>query len=233
MLLYQPEHGYCYNSDSIFLYGFIRRLKLHGKVLDVGAGSGIIGLLSARDFPNIILEAVEKQNVYAEFSRRNAQINGISYTLYEGDFLELGNHGSYDWIISNPPFYHEGVSRSDDPILHQARYNLHLPLEAFAQKLGKLLRSKGEVAICYDALQFSELCCAFGRAGLRVTEVQFVHSKLDRSAHLVMVHAKKGSKSYLNVLPPLITFTPEGEYTAEAKAIYTQAKVHSIKCPIT
>ena len=233
MLLYQPDSGYFYNSDSIFLYGFASRFKPKGKMLDVGAGCGIVGLLLGRDFPEISLEAVEKQNVYAEFARRNARVNGIGYTLHEGDFLDHAPHGSYDWIVSNPPFYHEGAARSEDPMLHQARYNVHMPLVSFANKISKLLKSHGEAAVCYDAKQFVELCGAFQDAGLRVVDVQFVHSKEDRCSHLVMVHARKNSRSQQNVLPPMITFDGEGQYTPQTLAVYLKAKVHSIKCPIT
>lgn len=231
MLLYQPDGGYCYNSDSILLYGFISRFIPRGRVLDVGAGSGIIGLLIGRDFPKVSLEAVEKQSLYAEFARRNAAINHIDYTLHEGDFLELGGHGSYDWIVSNPPFYHENVSRSENPILHQARYNVHLPIEPFVAKISKLLKSSGEAAICYDARQSVQLFSECERAGLRVVEVQFVHSKEDRPSILVMIYLKKNSKSSLTILPPLIT-QANGEYTSAVQAIYDKAKAHSIKCPM-
>jgi len=232
MLLYQPDSGYCYNSDSIFLYGFVSRFEPKGKMLDVGAGCGIVGLLLGRDFPAIELEAVEKQSLYAEFARRNAQINGIGYTLHEGDFLEMEGVHRYDWIVSNPPFYHEGSSRSENPMLHQARYNIHMPIDAFARKIARLLGPKGEAALCYDARQFSQLCCAFEGAGLRVVDVQFVHSKSDRPSTLVMLHLKKNSKSPLNVWPPLVTFAEDG-YTPEVQAIYEKAKAHSIKCPIS
>ncbi len=229
MLLYQPDGGYCYNSDSILLYGFITQFNLKGKLLDVGAGCGIVGLLVARDFPSLTLESVEKQSIYAEFARRNAQINNIGYTLHEGDFLELGGHGAYDWIVSNPPFYHEGSARSENEMLHQARYNIHLPIEAFATKISKLLKSDGEAILCYDARQFVSLCSAFESRGLRVVDVQFVHSKQDRLSTLVMIHVKKNSKSLVNILPPMIMFE-EGQYTPAVQAIYDRAKVHSIKC---
>ncbi|MGZ5207907.1 MAG: tRNA1(Val) (adenine(37)-N6)-methyltransferase [Sulfuricurvum sp.] len=231
MLLYQPNGGYCYNSDSILLYGFIASFTPKGKLLDVGAGCGIVGLLVARDSPSLTLESVEKQSIYAEFARRNAQINGIGYTLHEGDFLELGGHGTYDWIVSNPPFYHEGSSRSENEMLHQARYNIYLPIEPFVTKISKLLKSNGEAIVCYDARQFVSLCSAFESRGLRVVDVQFVHSKRDRSSTLVMIHVKKNSKSLVNVLPPLIMFE-EGQYTPAVQAIYDKAKVHSIKCPM-
>ncbi|MFA6143322.1 MAG: methyltransferase [Sulfurimonas sp.] len=231
MLLYQPNNGYCYNSDSILLYGFITQFNPKGKLLDVGVGCGIVGLLVGRDFPTVQLEGAEKQAIYAEFARRNASINGIGYTLHEGNFLKLGGHGTYDWIISNPPFYHEGSARSENEMLHQARYNVHLPIEPFVSKISKLLKSNGEAIVCYDARQFVPLCSGFESRGLRVCNVQFVHSKRDRPSTLVMIHVKKNSKSLANILPPLIMFE-EGQYTHAVEAIYEKAKVHSIKCPI-
>lgn len=230
MLLYQPDGGYCYNSDSILLYGFITSFAPKGRMLDVGTGCGIVGLLVARDC-DVALEGVEKQSLYVEFARRNAQINHIPYTIHEGDFAEFNDPKGFDWIVSNPPFYHEGSARTQNPMVHQARYNIHLPIEIFARKIAKLLKPKGQVAICYDARQFVPLCSAFEDAGLRVTNVQFVHSKQDRSSTLVMIHAKKNSKSATNVLPPVITFEDE-VYTPAVQEIYSKAKVHSIKCPI-
>jgi tRNA1(Val) A37 N6-methylase TrmN6 len=213
------------------LYGFISRYALAGRVLDVGAGSGIVGLLVGRDFPHITLEAVEKQPHYVEFARRNAAINNIEYTLHEGDVVQLGGHGQFDWIVSNPPFYHEGSARSDNEMLHQARYNVHLPIESFIQKISKLLKSNGQAVICYDARQFSELCVACERCGLRVCEIQFVHSKSDRPSTLVMMYLKKNSKAQMVILPPLFMFDND-HYTPAVQAIYDKAKVHSIKCPI-
>lgn len=230
MLLYQPDGGYCYNSDSILLYGFITHFNPKGRLLDVGAGCGIVGLLTGRDC-DVRLEAVEKQSVYAQVSRRNAQINGIDYVLHECDFLEYEDKEGFDWIVSNPPFYHEGSARSENAMIHQARYNVHMPIEAYAQKIAKLLRPQGSAVICYDARQFAQLCSAFEAVKLRVVDVQFVHSKSDRPSTLVMFRVKKNSKSAMNVWAPLITFEND-QYTPAVQAIYDKAKAHSIKCPI-
>ena len=44
--IYQITQGYCYNSDSLFLWNFIMPHLHNGdKVLEIGSGSGIIGLL--------------------------------------------------------------------------------------------------------------------------------------------------------------------------------------------
>lgn len=231
MLLYQPNEGYCYNSDSIFLYGFVSKLSPKGKMLDIGAGCGIVGLLLARDNKKILLEGVEKQSVYADFAERNAKINHIPYLMHRGDFLDLSADQEYDWIVSNPPFYHEGAAKSDDIMLHHARYSVHLPIEKLALGIKKSLKNGGHAALCYEASQFSKLCHAFESVGLRVVDVQFLYSKAERHSHLVMIHVRKNSRSLLKVWPPFITLDEDG-YTSEAKAIYQQAKAHSIKCPI-
>jgi len=231
MLLYQPESGYCYNSDSIFLYDFINTFQPKGDVLDVGAGCGVVGLLVARDNKKIKLEAVEKQDVLANFAEKNAKENGLEYKLYRSDFLDLKSDKKYDFIISNPPFYPDGVQKSKDEILTHARYNSSLPIDAFFKKVSQLLKPHSHFIFCYDATQFGLVCSALDRVKMRLVDVRFVHPKVDRNASLVMIHARNGSKAMMKVYPPLIHF--EGSsLTQEVEEIYKNAKTESIKCQL-
>jgi len=231
MLLYQPESGYCYNSDSIFLYDFINFFKPKGDVLDVGAGCGIVGLLVARDNEKVRLEAVEKQAAFREYNKINARVNNIPLRLHEGDFLELESGKKYDYIISNPPFYPTGVQKSEDEMLFHARYNINLPLEAFFKKVSQLLKPQSHFIFCYDATQFGLICEELAKVKMRVVDVQFVHPKSERTASLVMVHARNGSKSMMKVWPPFISF--EGsEPSKKVQELYKKANTQSIKCQI-
>ncbi len=231
MLLYQPDSGYCYNSDSVFLYDFIDSFKPKGRVLDVGAGCGVVGLLVARDNPKVELEAVEKQDVFVEYATTNARVNKIEYKMHKCDFLELENDHKYDYIISNPPFYHEGASRSDDEMLFNARYNVNLPLKDFFKKVSRLLKPQAHFIFCYDPSQFGLVCAELERVKLRVVDVQFVHPKIDKKASLVMMHVRNGSKSLMNVWEPFISF--EGsDFSDKVKKIYKKASTQSIKCQI-
>jgi tRNA1(Val) A37 N6-methylase TrmN6 len=162
---------------------------------------------------------------------KNAAVNKIPYTLYQTDFLEYKDSRGFEYIVSNPPFYHEGASRSEDEMIHTARYNIHLPIEKFVQKAASLLRPQGHFIFCYDAQQFGLLCAALDNAKLRVVDVQFVHSKRDRKASLVMIHARKNSRSLMKVWPPFFAF--EGDvYSSEAAAIYSKARTHTLRCQI-
>jgi len=231
MLLYQPQSGYCYNSDSIFLYDFINRFKPKGYVLDVGAGCGIVGLLVARDNKKVILEAVEKQEIFVKYSTINARVNKIEYKIYKTDFLEFDVFQKYDYIISNPPFYHDGTSKSSNEMLFNARYTINLPLRSFFKKVSQVLKPSSHFIFCYEASQFGLICSELDRVKMRVVDVEFVYPKQEKKASLVMVHARNGSSSLMNVLPPLINF--EGsQITKEVQKIYEKASTQSIKCKI-
>lgn len=231
MILYQPEVGYRYNSDSLFLYDFISSLNPRGSMLDVGAGSGVVGLLVARDNPKVELSAVEKQEAFAFYAVKNAEVNKIPYTLHHSDFLELDEEIKYDYIVSNPPFYHDGVSKSENEMIYTARYNVNLPIEQFFAKIKKIMKPKSHFVFCYDASQFGLVCAALEKVKLRPVEVQFVHPKREKKASLVMVHAKNSSKSMMKVREPFFGFEGD-EFSPEAKRVYAKASTQSIKCTL-
>ena len=231
MILHQPESGYCYNSDSLFLYDFINQFQPKGRVLDVGAGCGIVGLLVARDNEKVELEAVEKQETFVEYAKKNAQVNGINYKIYHSDLNALEVDEKYDYIISNPPFYPSGAQKSSDEMLFQARYDVNLPMEQFFKKVSQLLKPKSHFIFCYDATQFGLVCAELSRVKMRIVDVRFVHPKVDRSASIVMVHARNGSNSLMKVWEPFISFNGD-EQSDESKEIYKKANTQSIKCQI-
>jgi len=230
LLLYQPADGYCYNSDTLFLYDFISSFSPKGKVLDVGAGSGVLGLLIAKNH-KITLEAVEKQNQYAFFAKKNATLNGINYHLFESDFLNLSRDHEYDYIVSNPPFYHDNVIKSTNELKHAARYNSHLPLNEFFEHVKHLLKPRGVFIFCYDPQQLQSIVRELDNAKLTMENMRFVYPKRGKRATLVMIKTRKNSKSLVQVEEPLYAFE-ENEFSEEAKKIYKKTGTHSIKCTI-
>jgi len=231
MVLYQPESGYCYNSDSLFLYDFINKLNPKGNMLDVGAGCGIVGLLCARDNDKVKLDAIEKQDIFLNYAKKNARENEIEYNLYHGDFTTFDFDKKYDYIVSNPPFYHSKSTKSEDESLLIARYNINLPLKEFFKKVSQVLKPKSHFVFCYDASHFAEICYELANVKMKVVDVQFVHPKIDRVASLVLIHARNGSSSLMKVMKPFISFNGL-EQSEMVQEIYNKAKTESIKCQI-
>jgi len=231
MTLYQPESGYSYNSDSLLLYDFINSFKPKGRVLDVGAGCGIVGLLVAQENKKVTMEAVEKQEVFVKYARKNAQENKIEYKLYESNFLELELEEKYDYIVSNPPFYPAGTKESEDEMLKSARYASSLPLDAFCKQVSRLLKPHSHFIFCYDPVAFGDICVALEKVKMRVVDVQFVHARENKKANLVLVHARNGSKSMMKVCEPLFMFDGS-EQSQRVQEIYKKANTESIKCQL-
>ena len=228
MFLYQPTSGYCYNSDSIFLYHFISTFKPKGKLLDVGCGVGIISLLLSRDF-TIETSIIDKQEKMLNYAVHNYALNGLEAESYLGDFTELKTDERYDYIISNPPFYDENVQQSIDTHLNIARYAHHLPIEGFIRSVKTFLKPKGWFIFCYDAKQIDLLLYHLKRNAINPEKIQFVYSKIERDSKLVMVAARNNSKSMTQILPPLVVFDDNNVYRHHAQNIFDKANTNSIK----
>lgn len=233
MLLYQPQNGYCYNSDTHFLHDFIlQNLKQYknvkGELLDIGSGSGILGLLVARDNPKLHLNQCERQDDFEKLSSKNAQTNKIEAQMYKGIFQDMNFDKQFDMCVSNPPFYHSSVIKSENENLKIARYNDSMPLELFISKTSKVLKPDGKFFFCYDVKQIDMIMILLHQYKFNIEALRFVHPKKEKDATLVLVYARKHSKSLTKILPPLFVFDGT-EFTKEAQNIYAQSSTHSIK----
>jgi tRNA1Val (adenine37-N6)-methyltransferase len=237
LVLYQPTNGYCYNSDTHFLYNFIvenfkKYKNIKGELLDIGSGSGILGLLVAKDFDKIKLNQCEIQKMFQFFTTKNSATNKIDSKLYEGSFEHMEFGKRFDICISNPPFYHCDVIKSDNQSLKIARYNDSLPLEIFIKKTASILNSEGKFFFCYDVKQINEILLLLNKYKFNLEALQFVHPKDSKEATLILVYAKRNSKSLTKILKPLIVFDKNNEFTVEVKEIYKKSSTHSIKVDI-
>ena len=192
MVLYQPTNGYCYNSDTHFLYNFIvENLKkyknIKGEILDIGSGSGILGLLVAKDFEKIKLNQCEIQEMFQFFTKKNSETNKINSKLYEGSFSNIEFDKKFDICVSNPPFYHSDVIKSENESLKIARYNDSLPLEIFIKKTATILNSEGKFFFCYDVKQINEILLLLNKYNFKLEALHFVHKKESKYATLVLV----------------------------------------------
>jgi tRNA1Val (adenine37-N6)-methyltransferase len=237
LVLYQPTNGYCYNSDTHFLYNFvIENLKkyknIKGELLDIGSGSGILGLLVAKDFEKLNLNQCEIQKMFQFFTKKNSETNKINSNLYEGSFVNIDFNKRFDICVSNPPFYHSDVIKSDNENLKIARYNDSLPLEEFIKKTASILNSEGKFFFCYDVKQINQILLLLNKYKFNLESLQFVHPKNSKDATLILVYAKRNSKSLTKILKPLIVFDENNDFTSEVQEIYKKSSTHSIKVDI-
>ena len=73
--LIQRSEGLTFGTDALLLAGYIDSKYKHA--LELGAGSGIISLLTLSRDKSERVTALEIQNEYAELCERNAELNGF------------------------------------------------------------------------------------------------------------------------------------------------------------
>ena len=230
LYLYQYEDGFLFNSDAHFLYDFISNFKPKGAGLDVAAGCGIVGLLIARDF-KIDLTLIEKQQINAYICSQNARVNKIKTEIICDDFLEYSFSKKFDYIVSNPPYYHDGVSESENISKKIGKSSSYLDFEKMVKKVNSVIKPKGSFIFCYDAKQLPSILQILKEKKFTPQDIRFVHGNERKNAHLVLVHAKKSSKALCKIYPPLINFINK-KPTQEVKSIYQKTRTYSIKCKI-
>jgi len=234
MVIYQPQNGYCYNSDTHILFQFIceslKKFKnINGQLLDIGSGSGILGLLVAREYGKLSLNQCEIQEQFQFLSCKNAATNDLLANLYKGNLFEIEFDKQFDIVVSNPPFYHSSVVKSENENIKIARYNDSMPLEEFISKTSMILRDSGKFIFCYDVKQIDKIMIFLKKYKLNIETMKFLHPKADKEATIVMIYARKNSKSLMSILPPFVMFDQNGDFTKETLLVYDKCATHSIK----
>lgn len=125
----QPDF-YRFNEDSISLINFVKSYIKDAKaILDLGAGSGIIGIEIANSLKASKLTLVEYQADFMPYLHQNIKdflTPGISANVLQESFGTFISSEKFDLIVSNPPYYLKGEGEaSKDPRRGLARSFQH------------------------------------------------------------------------------------------------------------
>lgn len=146
-------------TDGVLLGAWIQPGEA-GKILDVGAGSGLVALILAQR-SSAMVDGVELDNEAASQASENfdASIWRDRLRLFKEDFNRFSN-GQYDLIASNPPFFRQSLKATGKERT-QARHTDTLSYESLIRQSAKMLTEKGRFCVILPASSsddFEELC---------------------------------------------------------------------------
>ena len=227
LTIHQLQGGYCYNSDSLFLYAFAKMfLKSGASVLDLGAGSGVLGLLCARDF-DAKLTMIDINCAHAKLCEKNAKFNGINAEILCGNALDSAISG-FDFIISNPPFYANCALPPKNNHLFLAKKAQNLPLENLTHFAKKALNPQGKFIFCYKSAHLGEVFGALQKSGFNVRTLQFIYPKARGKNASLAIFCADFSKCALEILPPVFNFIDD-RHSDEAVEVFRVCNLESVK----
>ena len=73
----QKNDGFCFGIDSVLLSDFARKIKNNSKVLDLGTGTGILGILLCAKTNLKQITGIEIQKEIADMATRSIQLNNL------------------------------------------------------------------------------------------------------------------------------------------------------------
>ena len=116
--------------------------------------------------------------------------------------------------------------KSPNSHIAKSRYSNSLSLEQFLASCNRNLKPKGILYFCYDAKQIRDILVLFDKFKLNLTKMKFIYPKINQNAKIVLIEAKKSSKSMCEILPPLVVFNKD-EFGIETKEIFKRANTLS------
>jgi tRNA1Val (adenine37-N6)-methyltransferase len=225
--LIQPRRGYRFSVDALLLGRFIRP-RPGGRILELGAGCGVISIMAAALYAPREVVALEVQPDMAAITARNAALNQVAVRAIAGDLRARAiagiSDGSFDLVIANPPYRERGSGRRS-PIAGRdlARAEGGATLRDFVAAAAHYLKHGGKSAFVFAAARTAELIAELRAVRLEPKRMRMVHPRLELPATTVLLEARKGGGVEMEIEPPLIMYSAKGVYSEEAGAMIGRA----------
>lgn len=103
------------NTDGVLL-GALATAEKPDRILDIGTGTGVITLMLAQRFSTSLIDGIEIDMEAAGTAKRNFNHSPFAQRLscYELALSEFVPVGSYDLIVSNPPYFLNSLKNPDE-----------------------------------------------------------------------------------------------------------------------
>ena len=222
----QNENGFCFGMDSVLLSDFAKEIKNHSRVMDLGTGTGILPILLSAKTQNCKFIGIEIQEEVAQMAERSVILNELQeqIEIICEDIQNLKNKynfGSFDAIISNPPYKKIGTGRiNDEGSKLISRHEVTATLENFISISNYLLKDQGSIYLVHRPERLVDIFVELRKYKLEPKVLRLVHPNEEKAPNLVLIKAVKNAKPFLKVLEPLYIYQKNGNYTQEILKIY-------------
>ncbi len=220
----QNTEGFCFGVDSVLLTEFARDIKKNSVVLDLGSGTGILGILLSKKVQPSKIYGVEIQKEVAEMAQKSIKLNSLEriFEIINDDIKNINlQNNSIDAIVTNPPYKKIGTGiRSKESKQLVSRYETTATLDDWLKISSKLLKDNGSFYIVYRTDRLTELIENMRKYKLEAKRIRFVYSNIEKQSNLVLIKAVKGAGTFVKIEKPLIIYNLDGSYTDEIIKIY-------------
>lgn len=222
----QNKDGFCFGIDSVLLSDFAKEIPSNAKVLDLGTGTGILGILLCGKTKLSKIYGIDIQEDVCNMASRSIKLNNLEdkFEIINKnikDLKDIFKENSFDAIVSNPPYKKDnsGLKNESETKLI-SRHEITASLEDFINISSYLLKNNCSLYMVHRPERLSDLFYLLRKYNLEPKKLRLVQSYFDSKPKLILVKATKNAKSFLNIEEPLIIYNRDGSYTDEILQIY-------------
>jgi tRNA1(Val) A37 N6-methylase TrmN6 len=226
----QPVAGYHRAGLDAVLLAAAVNTGFAGRVLDLGAGTGVAGMAVAvrcAEARVVLVERDPETAAYATVALTRpenhpfaARVEVITADIADRAECEAAGlpPGAADAVIMNPPFHDPAAGTHPSSAARAAAYVLEAGLDPWFAAAASLLKARGSLAVIFRADRLDALlaACAGRFGGIAILPVA---PRKDDPATRVILSARKGSRTPLRLLPPLSLHGDRNTFLPEADAI--------------
>lgn len=182
-------------SDALAL-GSFASVKPSWRVCDLGTGSGVLLLLLAGRTKNLFLSGIELDPSAAQIARENLAVNHLTGEIITGDLRTASlPAGSFDLVISNPPYFPVGSGTSAGP----ARSEDLCSLSELCAAARRLVKNGGRFALCHRPERLVDVLCVLRSCGLEPKRLKLLSHSSEHPPFLLLTEAIRQGKPGLTI----------------------------------
>ena len=234
MKIIQNKDGFCFGIDSVLLSDFAKKIKNGAKCVDLGTGTGILGILLCAKTNLSQIIGIEIQEEVAEMANRSIILNNLEnkFKIININLKEIKNNkinylekNSFDYIITNPPYkkLNTGKINENEKKLI-SRHEITASLDDFIEVANYLLKDKGTIFMVHRPERLADILEKMRKEKIEPKEIKFVYPKINEEPNLILIKGVKNAKPFLKINKPLYIYNEDGSYTDEILKIYNKKR---------
>ncbi len=234
MKIIQNKNGFCFGIDSVLLSDFAKEIKNGAKCVDLGTGTGILGILLCAKTNLSQIIGIEIQEEVAEMANRSIILNNLEskFKIININLKEIKNNkinylekNSFDYIITNPPYkkLNTGKINENEKKLI-SRHEITASLDDFIEVANYLLKDKGTIFMVHRPERLADILEKMRKEKIEPKEIKFVYPKINEEPNLILIKGVKNAKPFLKINKPLYIYNEDGSYTDEILNIYNKKR---------
>lgn len=229
----QDTELFLFGMDSVLLANKIKGTNSNTLIVDLGTGSCVMPVIICEKNTVGKIIGVELQDKMYELAVKNVKYNGLEEKIcvLKEDLKNVENIKKYikqvtgkdkvEIVISNPPYKKIGTgSKNIGDEKYIARHEVMCELEDIFIAAANLLKFRGKLYMVHKPERIADLISLARKYNLEPKEIQFLQPTPEKKPSIVLIQYVLGGGNECIVLPNLIEYDKEGNYTQDILEIY-------------